>query len=76
MNPLQAGKTIQGDALRLLKEVPGDTFDTIFFDWPYSQASAVRGKDDGAAARIFGPVSRELRERNFLKIVSLAPEVL
>jgi large subunit ribosomal protein L14 len=26
--------------------------------------------------RIFGPVSRELRERNFLKIVSLAPEVL
>ncbi len=26
--------------------------------------------------RIFGPVSRELREKNFLKIVSLAPEVL
>jgi large subunit ribosomal protein L14 len=26
--------------------------------------------------RIFGPVARELRERNFLKIVSLAPEVL
>jgi large subunit ribosomal protein L14 len=26
--------------------------------------------------RIFGPVSRELRERNFLKIISLAPEVL
>ena len=26
--------------------------------------------------RIFGPVSRELRERNYLKIVSLAPEVL
>ena len=26
--------------------------------------------------RIFGPVARELRERNFMKIVSLAPEVL
>ena len=28
------------------------------------------------ATRIFGPVARELRERNFMKIVSLAPEVL
>ncbi len=26
--------------------------------------------------RIFGPVARELRERNFMRIVSLAPEVL
>jgi large subunit ribosomal protein L14 len=26
--------------------------------------------------RIFGPVARELRERNFMKIISLAPEVL
>ena len=28
------------------------------------------------ATRIFGPVARELRDRNFMKIVSLAPEVL
>jgi large subunit ribosomal protein L14 len=27
-------------------------------------------------SRIFGPVARELREKNFMKIVSLAPEVL
>jgi large subunit ribosomal protein L14 len=26
--------------------------------------------------RVFGPVARELRERNFLKIISLAPEVV
>jgi large subunit ribosomal protein L14 len=26
--------------------------------------------------RIFGPVARELRERNFMKIISLAPEVI
>ena len=26
--------------------------------------------------RVFGPIARELRERNFMKIVSLAPEVL
>jgi large subunit ribosomal protein L14 len=29
-----------------------------------------------ARTRIFGPVARELREKNFMKIVSLAPEVL
>ena len=34
------------------------------------QAEAPRG------TRIFGPVARELRERNFMRIVSLAPEVL
>jgi large subunit ribosomal protein L14 len=44
------------------------------------------GREDGTyiafdennprGTRIFGPVARELRERNFMKIVSLAPEVL
>jgi large subunit ribosomal protein L14 len=33
-----------------------------------------RGNPKGS--RIFGPVARELRERNFMKIISLAPEVL
>ncbi|NLL75515.1 MAG: 50S ribosomal protein L14, partial [Erysipelothrix sp.] len=35
-------------------------------------------KDDMTprGTRIFGPVARELREHNFMKIVSLAPEVL
>ena len=31
---------------------------------------------DISATRIFGPVARELRDKNFMKIVSLAPEVL
>jgi large subunit ribosomal protein L14 len=31
---------------------------------------------DPMGTRIFGPVARELRERNFMKIVSLAPETL
>jgi large subunit ribosomal protein L14 len=33
-------------------------------------------KGNPKGSRIFGPVARELRERNFMKIVSLAPEVL
>ena len=38
-------------------------------------ASGVR-RDDGTYIRIFGPVARELREKEYLKILSLAPEVL
>ena len=34
------------------------------------------GTDELRGTRIFGPVARELREKQFLKIVSLAPEVL
>ncbi len=33
-------------------------------------------QDEPRATRIFGPVARELREKQFMKIVSLAPEVL
>lgn len=57
LGELILGGVANGDCLRVLKSVPADSFDTIWFDWPYSQASAVRGKDDGAAARVFGPVS-------------------
>jgi len=40
--------------------------------------AAVLIKDDGTpdGTRVFGPVARELREKNFMKIVSLAPEVI
>ena len=39
---------------------------------------AVNNKDDKnpSGTRIFGPVARELREKDFLKILSLAPEVV
>jgi large subunit ribosomal protein L14 len=44
----------------------------------FDQNAAVIIKDDKnpVGTRIFGPVARELREKNFMKIVSLAPEVL
>jgi DNA modification methylase len=34
-----------------------ETFHTVYFDWPYASASPVRGKDDGAAGRLYGPIS-------------------
>ena len=44
----------------------------------FDENAAVIIKDDKTprGTRIFGPVARELRENNFMKIVSLAPEVL
>jgi large subunit ribosomal protein L14 len=44
----------------------------------FDQNAAVLINDTGEpiGTRIFGPVARELREKNFMKIVSLAPEVL
>ena len=44
----------------------------------FDENAAVIIKDDGnpRGTRIFGPVARELREKQFMKIVSLAPEVL
>ena len=38
------------------------------------QVLVIAGENKGT--RVFGPVARELREKNFMKIVSLAPEVL
>ncbi len=44
----------------------------------FGENAAVIVKEDGTprGTRIFGPVARELREKNYMKIVSLAPEVL
>ena len=44
----------------------------------FDQNSAVLVNDAGEpiGTRVFGPVARELRERRFMKIVSLAPEVI
>jgi len=44
----------------------------------FDQNAAVLIKEDGTpiGTRVFGPVARELRDKNFMKIVSLGPEVI
>ncbi len=44
----------------------------------FDENAAVILKDDGnpKGTRIFGPIARELRDKNYMKILSLAPEVL
>ena len=60
--------------VRQVKELPRRDGSSIRFD----ENAAVLVNDDGQprATRIFGPVARELRDRGFARIVSLAPEVL
>ena len=60
--------------VRTRKEVRRKDGTYIRFD----QNAAVLIKEDGTTigTRVFGPVARELRDKNFMKIVSLAPEVI
>jgi len=67
--------TVQNAVIvRTRKEVRRKDGTYIRFD----QNAALLIKDDGTpiGTRVFGPVARELREKNFMKIVSLAPEVI
>ena len=50
--------------------------DGTFIKFDENAAVILDEKDNPKGTRIFGPVARELREKNFMKIVSLASEVL
>ncbi|CCF80176.1 LSU ribosomal protein L14p (L23e) [Helicobacter bizzozeronii CCUG 35545] len=60
--------------VRTKKEVQRPNGSLIRFD--DNAAVILDAKRDPIGTRIFGPVSREVRYANFMKIVSLAPEVL
>jgi large subunit ribosomal protein L14 len=50
--------------------------DGTYIAFDENAAVIIDNNNNPRGTRIFGPVARELRERNFMKIVSLAPEVL
>lgn len=50
--------------------------DGSFLRFDRNAAVIIDDQNNPKGTRIFGPVARELREKNFMKIVSLAPEVL
>ncbi len=68
------GKVYNAVIVRTRKEVRRKDGTYIRFD----ENAAVLIKDDNTpiGTRVFGPVARELRDKNFMKIVSLAPEVI
>ncbi len=71
---VKKGKVVKAVIVRCRKEQRRKDGSYIRFD----QNAAVLIKDDGepVGTRVFGPVARELRDKKFMKIVSLAPEVL
>lgn len=71
---VKKGDVLRAVVVRTKKEVRRPDGSYIKFD----ENAAVVIKDDKSprGTRIFGPVARELRDRDFMKIVSLAPEVL
>jgi large subunit ribosomal protein L14 len=73
------GKVKKGDIARAVivrtkKEITRDDGSYIRFD--SNAAVLINPQGEPIGTRIFGPVTRELRSRNYMKIISLAPEVL
>lgn len=73
--PIKKGDVIKAVIVRTKKAVRRVDGSTLRFD---DNACVVINPAtlEPRGTRIFGPVARELRDRNFMKIVSLAPEVL
>jgi large subunit ribosomal protein L14 len=78
-NALPSGNVKKGTVskavvVRVSKEVRRNDGSYIRFD--DNAVVLLNNQDELRGTRIFGPVARELREKQFMKIVSLAPEVL
>ena len=71
---VKKGEVVRAVIVRTAKEYVRADGSHIRFD---DNAAVIIGKDNNPrGTRIFGPVARELRERAFMRIISLAPEVL
>jgi large subunit ribosomal protein L14 len=71
---VKKGEVVRAVVVRTKKPFGRDDGTYIGFD--ENAAVIIDVANNPRGTRIFGPVARELRERNFMKIVSLAPEVL
>jgi large subunit ribosomal protein L14 len=68
------GEIVRAVVVRIVKALRRDDGSYIRFD---ENAAVIIDKEGNPrGTRVFGPVARELREKNFMKIISLAPEVL
>jgi len=71
---VKKGQVIKAVVVRTKKEIQRENGSLIRFD--DNAAVIIDAKKEPVGTRIFGPVGREIRYANFMKIVSLAPEVL
>jgi len=72
--PVKKGEVSKAVVVRTKKEIRRKDGSYIRFD--ENAAVLLNPQGEPRGTRIFGPVARELRERQFMKIISLAPEVL
>ena len=71
---IKKGKVVKAVVVRMRKEQRRKDGTYIRFD--ENAAVLINDAGEPVGTRVFGPVARELREKKFTKIVSLAPEVL
>ena len=71
---VKKGEVVKAVVVRTRKEFGRDDGTYIGFD--ENAAVLIDAANNPRGTRIFGPVARELRERQYMRIVSLAPEVL
>ena len=71
---IKKGAVSKAVVVRVRKEVRRSDGSYIRFD--ENSCVLLNPQDEPRGTRIFGPVARELRDKSFMKIVSLAPEVL
>lgn len=71
---VKKGEVVRAVVVRTAKERRRKDGSYIRFD--ENAAVIINDNQEPIATRIFGPVARELREKRFMKIVSLAPEVI
>jgi len=71
---IKDGDKVLGVIVRVKKPIKRDDGSYLFFD---ENAAVIIGKDGNpVGTRVFGPVARELRDKGYMKIISLAPEVV
>ena len=71
---VKKGDVVKAVVVRTKKEIR--RFDGSYIRFDENAAVIINNDSEPIGTRIFGPVARELREKNFMRIVSLAPEVL
>ncbi|MEN8195162.1 MAG: 50S ribosomal protein L14 [Pseudomonadota bacterium] len=71
---VKKGEVLQAVVVRTAKEIHRQDGTSIRFD--NNAAVLINKQGEPIGTRIFGPVTRELRAKRFMKIISLAPEVL
>ncbi|MCD4743002.1 MAG: 50S ribosomal protein L14 [Desulfobacteraceae bacterium] len=71
---VKKGEVVQAVIVRTKKEIQRPDGSTVRFD--DNSAVIIEKNNEPIGTRIFGPVARELRNKKFMKIISLAPDVI